>query len=301
MGAMQRDPVLKATLAGFLFGATIIHATAAVATALLQTTSPWQALAAAYGPSGLAMLAYHIVLGGVGGVMLGLMLRRQLTSEVARVQTEMQLLRAQRMEAVAHVAAGVQHDVNNLLSALRMRIRLAHDSNGQEQALHFDEAERLITKTAELPQRILGYARNRGEGSLQRVVTDAVEMVRPALGSIVLTTDLDDVAGEFDAAAVEQIVANLLINARDAQDSKGHIEVTLKPDGEDAILRISDQGPGIPDEILDKVFEPLFSTKEEKGTGLGLSTCRALAQAAGGDIRAFNDDGAVFEVRLPGG
>jgi two-component system cell cycle sensor histidine kinase/response regulator CckA len=101
---------------------------------------------------------------------------------------------------------------------------------------------------------------------------------------------------------IQQVLLNLAVNARDAMPNGGRIDVTARADGAAVELRVSDTGTGIPPEIVDRIFEPLFTTKEPgKGTGLGLSVVAAVVTDHGGTIavRSPAGEGATFEVRLP--
>jgi signal transduction histidine kinase len=101
-----------------------------------------------------------------------------------------------------------------------------------------------------------------------------------------------------DRAKLTQIVVNLVQNAIEATERGGRVSVQLSRDGAGALIVVRDSGPGIPPEHIDRVFEPFFTTKPT-GTGLGMAICYNLVAQHGGDIRVFNDDGAVFEVHLP--
>ncbi|MEO1984987.1 MAG: sensor histidine kinase [Fuerstiella sp.] len=99
---------------------------------------------------------------------------------------------------------------------------------------------------------------------------------------------------------MRQVLQNLIVNANQALDGDGEINVELTQNGNDAIIAVRDTGPGVSDEHRDNLFEPLFTTKA-KGTGLGLTICRQLIERHGGSIELQNNEGtgALFVIRLP--
>jgi signal transduction histidine kinase len=104
-----------------------------------------------------------------------------------------------------------------------------------------------------------------------------------------------------DEGQIRQLVGNLLINSVQATNGGGQIEVALEHDGDSVLIVVKDSGPGVRAQDVDRLFEPLFSTKA-KGTGLGLSVCRQIAQRHGGDIELVSNNdngGAIFRVELP--
>jgi len=142
---------------------------------------------------------------------------------------------------------------------------------------------------------------------LRQVIDDAVNLVRPQKDSkdIAITVDVDprtaDVLGPRNR--LTQILLNLLLNAVDALEGKGRIDICAQPtpDGSQVSLLVMDSGPGIADEMKDKLFDPFTTTKPAgKGTGLGLAVTHAIVQGLGGSIAVHNREsgGACFEVRL---
>ena len=245
--------------------------------------------------------------------------------DVTRLRTaEAALLEAQRSELMARLYMGMAHDFNNLLGAI-----LTHASIARERAMDEEMAEDLdaildaTRRSAALTRKLLDFVRRsprRGADICDAgaVAHGLVPVVGRLIGSsITITWDIDAAALPvgIDGTAFEQLVLNLLTNARDAAGPSGRVWVAVRAgvgepgegpaalDGAPVVrLSVTDSGPGIDAANLTRIFEPLFTTKPRgQGTGIGLSTCAALAQRAGGDIRAESPAGAgaPFIVVLP--
>ncbi|MCB9612422.1 MAG: HAMP domain-containing histidine kinase [Sandaracinus sp.] len=233
------------------------------------------------------------------------------TAELASAQE--QVVRGARLASVGRLAAGLAHEIGNPLAAILGLVELAQDAD-------VDEADR-----AEMLQRIqheterihailrdlLDFARQGaemeteiGSADLRAVVADAAALVAPeGRGKLVIARDLADI-GEVvgHADRLEQVVLNLLLNAKDAMGGTGTVHVRLRRDEGVAELVVRDEGPGIAPEILDRLFEPFVTTKPVgQGTGLGLAVCHTLVERLGGTITADNptEGGACFVLRLP--
>ena len=243
----------------------------------------------------------------------------------AFVQVRGQLVEAQKMETIGRLAGGVAHDFNNILTSVVGSAHLAREALPERHAAR-EDLEQILADAARataLVRQLLAFARrtvvkprraNLGElvraleGMLRRLIGENVELVfrAPSLPGAVMV----------DPTHLEQLVVNLVVNARDALPDGGRVtvevgEVELTPaeagalgvaPGPHAVLRVTDTGPGIPAELADRIFEPFFTTKGAgRGTGLGLATCRAIARESGGAISlaASPGPGATFVVHLP--
>ncbi len=237
---------------------------------------------------------------------------------------EAQVEVAQRMEAVGHLAAGVAHDFNNYLSVINgLAEVLLEGLEGPDPMRQDLEAIRSAgLKAADLTRQLLALGRRqvlrpvmvdlnellqRMEAVLRRALPEHVELefvLDPGLG---LT--------RVDPVQMEQVVLNLVLNARDAMPEGGrllletqHVELDVEyaefhPDvwpGEYVLLSVTDTGVGMPPEVRSRVFEPFFTTKE-KGTGLGLSTAYGIVRQSGGTIWVYSEPGrgTTFKVYLP--
>jgi signal transduction histidine kinase/CheY-like chemotaxis protein len=237
-------------------------------------------------------------------------------SEVRRA--ERALVQAQRLEAMGVVAGRVAHDFNNLLTLIigytELLARGLADS--QQQALVAD-IEGAARRAARLTQQMLGMTRREGTtvvvdlgaelGNLQAVLT---RLVGPKVLLQVSSPD-EPVKVQVDPSEFEQIVINLVVNACDAMEGEGQVDVTMTsgqtgrgPDGArgpGALLTIADNGPGMPPEVLARCLEPFFTTKRRgQGSGLGMSTVYGLVTERGGHMDIDSDPtGTRVRIWLP--
>jgi len=238
--------------------------------------------------------------------------RAQAEAERARLQE--QVMFAQKMELVGQLAGGVAHDLNNLLTVVRVEGDIARDEVPEPSELA-EGLDSLIdaTKTASaLCQRLLLFARpssgNRGLIELDRRIEAALPLLRSlAGGQVRVETDLDapDAVGLVDPVEIEQILTNLVANARDAMPDGGTVTLRsrVRDDGAGGFyqLEVEDAGIGMDDATARRVFEPFFTTKEGRGTGLGLATVYSLVRSLDGTIHVRSTEGlgTTFSLRLP--
>ena len=231
-----------------------------------------------------------------------------------RKRLEEQLRQSQKMEAIGRLAGGVAHDFNNLLTVI-----LGYGSLLLEQTLPNDaryEPIRMIRTTAEraaaLTRQLLAFSRKQllmpVVLDLNTVVTELAPMLRRLMGEdIRLIADLADGLGAIkaDRNQLEQILVNLVVNARDAMPTGGQLTIATR--NEDAepprvVLTVRDTGHGMDEHTHAHLFEPFFTTKEVgKGTGLGLATVYGIVQQSGGEITVDSAPGAgaTFCIALP--
>ncbi|MBW2701704.1 MAG: response regulator, partial [Deltaproteobacteria bacterium] len=246
--------------------------------------------------------------------------------EAARKKLEVQLISSQRLESVGRLAGGVAHDFNNLLTVilsscsfiieeLRMGDPLIEDLRQID-----DAAKRAVSLTRQL----LAFSRRQmlqvEAIDLNKTLEDLDKMLRRLIGEdIDIATKLDNKIWkvEADPGQIEQIVMNLVVNARDAMPTGGkltletanveldetyardHVDVTPGPH---VMLAVSDTGCGMDAETMGQIFEPFFTTKEkDRGTGLGLSTVYGIVKQHKGNIWVYSEPGkgAIFKVYLP--
>ena len=231
-----------------------------------------------------------------------------------------------RMEAVGSLTAGIAHDFNNLLTVLVGNLYLvAEELRDRPKVFEKLKAARDAGKRgADLIKQLLTFARREEieAGAIDpcKVVTDVVPLLRRALGSrISLQTELGTEVGRIRAstAQLESVIVNLAINARDAIAGKGNVRISvqriqlsqsdaakrgLARGGDYVVASVADNGSGIPEDTIGRVFEPFFSTKRERGgTGLGLSMVRYFAEQAGGRIQLTSvvGQGTTIALFLP--
>jgi len=239
------------------------------------------------------------------------------TRDVSRQhEVERQLREAQTLEAVGRLVGGVAHDFNNLLTGIMLYCDLLTGElpRGSLPRRHVEEMRMAGEHGAALVQQLLAVAHPRTEESRTFALNDIVigieELVTRLIGeNIVLQTSLAAKLGAvtMDPSQVQQILLNLVLNARDALPDGGEITITTR-NCTDALLEswvelsVTDTGEGMDAEILERAFEPFFTTKKPgRGNGLGLATARRLARQQGGTIFAESEPGKGTRVcvRLP--
>ncbi|HLJ62735.1 MAG TPA: ATP-binding protein, partial [Stellaceae bacterium] len=223
-----------------------------------------------------------------------------------RRRAEAALYQAQKMEAVGQLTGGVAHDFNNLLTTIIGNLELINEGfqPGDRRRHHAEAALRAANSGARLTQHLLAFSRRQHlEPQLVEIDTmlaEALPLYRRAVGGAIeltLEAGSDLWPSILDAAQLESVVLNLLINARDAMPNGGSLKVTAnnvtfarpEPDlvaGDYVKLAVADTGTGIAPEILPRVFEPFFTTKAlGQGSGLGLSIVYGFARQSGGAVR----------------
>lgn len=245
----------------------------------------------------------------------------ELAHQIAeRQRTEIQLLQAQKMEALGKLTGGIAHDFNNLLTSIISgldMIQLAVESNRIERVPRLAEiATGSAHRAAALTQRMLAFARKQSLDAqafdINARVRSLEDMLHRSIGeNIVLELDLADtpLVAVADANQLENVVLNLVINARDALKGRGTIRIQSAAhtaqgdpeldDGEYVAVNVIDNGSGIEPTILNQVFEPFFTTKPiGEGTGLGLSMTYGFARQSGGTARITSTVGRGTTVAL---
>ena len=240
---------------------------------------------------------------------------RALDATVARLGA------AQRLEAVGRLTAGVAHDFNNLLTAIAAganELRVRAPTGGEEAAV-LQEIRDLVRRGGELTRSLLSMARRQPISprpvALNALVEELVRLLDRIVKGVEVRLELGPEVGTVvaDPGQLEQVVLNLVINARDACNGRGRIEVSTRrlqrahgeggrPGGAWIRLTVTDDGPGMDGATRARVFEPFFTTKGEgRGTGLGLSVVDGVAKAHGGFVEVVSEPGrgAAFSVWLP--
>ncbi|HET9799722.1 MAG TPA: ATP-binding protein [Gemmatimonadaceae bacterium] len=243
-----------------------------------------------------------------------------------RAELAAQLRQAQKMEAIGQLAGGIAHDFNNLLTAISCNVELLLDATAPDDARRDDvlQIREAATRAATLTRQLLAFSRRQvlqpKPLDLNATVTSMERMLRRVLsGDIRLMARLEpELAPVYaDAGQMEQVVMNLVLNARDAMPDGGDILITtsnvalraalqhrfgvLAP-GAYVVLSVRDLGSGVSPEVLDHLFEPFFTTKSQgKGTGLGLATVHGIIVQSGGQIIVDSElgHGTEFRIHLP--
>ena len=243
------------------------------------------------------------------------------TDVTERRDLEERLAQSRKMEAVGQLAGGVAHDFNNLLLAILNNIDYALEAIPPGTVRRdLEDARQAAERGAELTRQLLAFSRRQvlhaQNLSLNHVIVRVMRMLRRILGSgirFVFKPGHDVGTVYADPGQLEQILVNLIVNARDAMPDGGKVTVATGPHelgptndlglppGIYSRLVIADTGTGIPSDVLPHIFEPFYTTKGSgRGTGLGLPTVYGIVQQHGGGVRVdSSDDGTTFDVVLP--
>ncbi|MCB9904288.1 MAG: response regulator [Planctomycetes bacterium] len=240
----------------------------------------------------------------------------RLKSENERDRLAAELRQAQKLEALGRLAAGVAHDFNNLLSVILGNAELGREAEDAAEIQDaFDEIHTAGERAAELTSQLLAIGRRQVLSPVDldwnQRLESSIKLLRRLIPEHISLqfhpTDARTLV-RADPAQIDQIVMNLCLNARDAVSEGGRITIsTLTERGshgepDQVVLRVRDDGPGIPDEYRDRIFDPFFTSKEKgAGTGLGLSMIYGIVRQHGGSVRVDSsaERGSCFEVRLP--
>ena len=238
---------------------------------------------------------------------------------------EDQFRQAQKMEAVGRLAGGVAHDFNNLLMVVSGYTEVLMEALDQNDPLlvKVQAIQQAADRATTLTRQLLAFSRKQllelKVVDVNSIVADMERLLRPLIGeNIDLTTKLTPNVGHTraDAGQLEQVIMNLVVNAKDAMPDGGRIliqtseadpdtarrEHSLIEPGTYILLSVSDTGAGMDRETQSRIFEPFFTTKEKgKGTGLGLSTVYGIVKQGGGYIFAQSEPGCgtTFRIYLP--
>ena len=238
--------------------------------------------------------------------------------------TREQLRQAQKMEAIGQLAGGVAHDFNNLLTVISGNAELAMMQLGDDNPARVELKEIRTTagRAANLTRQLLAFSRKQVirprlinandtlhdmERMLRRIIGETIELgceLAPAAWTV-----------KVDPAQLEQVIVNLVINARDAMDLQGRLQVRTRnqgvtdegpghdvPAGDYLIIEVSDSGCGMPPDVVEHIFEPFYTTKPEGvGTGLGLATVYGIVRQSEGHIQVESrvGTGTTFRIFLP--
>jgi PAS domain S-box-containing protein len=238
-----------------------------------------------------------------------------------RTELEERLRQAQKLEAIGRLAGGVAHDFNNMLTAIGGFNTLALERLEEDSPIRedLDEVRKATERASVLTRQLLAFSRKQVLQpellNLNGVVVELQAMLRPLIGEdVVLSTHLDPALGpiEADPGQLQQVVLNLVVNARDAMPGGGRVSIetanvdveaddpAIEP-GRYVSLTVRDTGHGIDEETLRQIFEPFFTTKESgKGTGLGLATVYGIVKQSGGYVAVDSEVGVgtAFTIYL---
>ncbi|HYU35239.1 MAG TPA: ATP-binding protein, partial [Thermoanaerobaculia bacterium] len=244
-------------------------------------------------------------------------------AEDALRESQERLRHSQRLEAIGRLAGSVAHSFNNLLAAIAFHSELLLDDRCAKRDIqrHAEEIQHAGERAAALARQLLAFSRKQALNPARLSLGDLIESMEPILRrllgeDIVLGLDIDPATGLVyaDFGQLEQVLLNLIANARDAMPEDGRLTIRTAsmelseenqlrlPPGSYVTLTVTDTGVGMSPEVLARLFEPFFTTKERgQGTGLGLSTVYGIVRQSGGEIQAESAPGAgtTFTIYLP--
>jgi signal transduction histidine kinase len=244
--------------------------------------------------------------------------------EIGRAEAELERMQADlraalqsraRLAALGEAVAKINHDLRNMLTSAQIASERLAQSGDPQVARALPRLERALDRAIQLASNVLTFGKSEEPAPVKKSVAvraaleAAAEDARFDPGGVRLVTDIPAGARvEADPDQLHRILVNLLRNAREAiagqegRDEVGKVEASLGQTDGQSVLRLADDGPGLPERARNNLFQPFAGSARRGGTGLGLAIARELAQAHGGDLVLVQTsaDGAVFELRLPG-
>jgi two-component system NtrC family sensor kinase len=257
-------------------------------------------------------------------LLISMVISNFLVSRVEKAEREQtaldqQMAHIEKMANIGRLAAGIAHEINNPLQLIQMQAGWIEELLQEEQAdsiTHMEEYKKSVGKikhhvnrAGTITHRLLGFSRKISaeyDVQINELIRETLSFLESEANSnsIALNLQFDEDLPTIrtDGAQAQQALLNLIENALDAVGSDGQIDISTLRTPTEIHVRIGDNGPGIKPEVLDKIWDPFFTTKDPgKGTGLGLSICSDIAHKLGGTIAVENqtEGGALFTFKLP--
>jgi two-component system NtrC family sensor kinase len=268
----------------------------------------------------LVVLVTAIIFLAVGAFLSRFIVARIAKADREAAAFDQQMAQLEKMANIGRLAAGVAHEINNPLQMIMAQAGWMEELLGEEKndsLVNIDEYRNSIKKirlhierAASITHRLLGFSRKiSGEQTdvqMNNLVLETVSFLEEEAKSnniaveLTLADDLPTLMTEGNR--LQQVILNLVDNALDAVGEGGKIAIISERRDDKVALKIEDNGPGIPEEVMRKIWDPFFTTKEQgKGTGLGLSISQEIIRTLGGTLEAANkeDGGAVFTIIIP--
>jgi signal transduction histidine kinase len=219
-----------------------------------------------------------------------------------------------RLAALGEAVAKINHDLKNMLTSAQIASERLAALKDPKVSQALPRLERALDRAVKLASGVLAYGKTQEAAPETQVVRlddaldEAAAEARLAESGVILASRTDGRDVIADPDQLHRILVNLLRNARQAIEHQegrtraGRVEVSLEAVGGASLIRISDNGPGIPPRLRERLFQPFAGSGRPDSTGLGLAIARELAQGHGGDLTlsVTGDEGTVFELRLPG-
>ncbi len=215
------------------------------------------------------------------------------------------VIKAERLSAIGELSGRLAHDLRNPLSVMKMSIDLIkqhpQDAKISDSVItkRLDLIEKSIERISHQVDDVLGYVRNSplkiSPTSLRTLILSSIDKINVP-DDVKITISDSDVIANCDSVKLDAVFINLIVNAIQAMPHGGTLEIKINSDGDDVVIDFVDSGLGIPEEFIDKIFEPLFTTKQ-KGTGLGLASCKNIVEQHNGKISVKNNP-TTFTIRF---
>jgi hypothetical protein len=226
-----------------------------------------------------------------------------------RAELERRLVQADKLSSIGLLAAGVAHEVNTPLAVISTYAQmLAKQVNGDDQtAMLLEKIAKQTFRASEIVNSLLNFSRTSStdfdEVDLSKVIHETASLIEPQLekGRIHVELGLEEPLPPMrgNPGKLQQVFLNLFLNARDAMERGGRLSVRSWSEDGTAHVEVADNGPGIPPELMSRIYDPFFTTKSgRKGTGLGLSITYGIVKEHGGSIEVFSRPGAGTRFRL---
>lgn len=212
------------------------------------------------------------------------------------------LVKSEKLSAIGQLASRLAHDIRNPLSVIKNTVEIAKNNQALDEktASQLDRIDRAASKINYQISDTLDFVRTTQlqikENSIKRILSHVVDRIEKP-STVIINLPESDHTVKCDAEKLEVAIANLITNSIQAMDGDGTINIRVNDQDKFHTLEIEDSGPGIPENILPKIFEPLFTTKP-KGTGLGLATVKNIVEQHNGSIYVKNNP-TVFTIHLP--
>ena len=227
--------------------------------------------------------------------------RDYLSRQVDEKSTE--LMKSEKLAIIGELASRMAHDLRNPLSTIKNTIELMESKPKlkiEEKLQYYGRLRRAMNRMSHQVDDVLDFVRT-SELKLQPYsVLDIINIVKDSItipNEVRITVDQENVRINCDYRKIEAVFTNLLLNAIQAVENNGSVRIRIIDNPNDALIAFEDSGPGVPEENIGKIFDPLFTTKQ-LGTGLGLSICKSIIEQHGGSISVKNNP-TTFLIRLP--
>jgi len=228
--------------------------------------------------------------------------RDQLELEV--INKTNKLMQAERLSAIGEISARLAHDLRNPLTVIKgtmeiVKAKSKHVDAGFSEK-QFEMMERAVSRMANQIDDVLDFVKIQ---TLHTTRNSILETISLSVAKIKKSAELSiNIVGEniesvYDADKLEVVFDNIIMNAVEANNEKGEVSIRIKDINNEIIIEIEDSGSGVPQELMTKIFEPLFTTKQ-RGTGLGLASCKRIIEQHGGSIYVKTKP-SIFSIKLP--